>query len=739
MFLSFCAAFFLPRQFHMMFTENISERSLLVAGWAFPLFLLLLNLFIPVILWAGTEVSPAANADFYVLSITLSGESRFLPALAFIGGVSAASAMMIVTSIALASMCLNHLLLPASYPDPGVNLYQWLLWGKRTLIAVIILAGYGFYLVLEQHQGLVQLGLISFVAVAQFLPGVVALLFWSRATRAGFIAGLSAGAIVWAVTLLGPLLHRSGLVTWELDLVGMLGLGDTDPWAFATFCSLGANTLLFAVVSLLTHPSDEEREAADACRMTPISLPLGVVVSASSPSEFEAQLARILGADTARHEVEQALADLEMAEDERSPNELRRLRERIERNLSGLMGPMLARMIVDQRLQMGEQTRSALADNIRFIEERVEQSRTELRGLAAQLDSLRRYHQEILSDLPVGACSLSSDARVISWNMAIESISGIPRQRARGKPLGKLPPPWGHLLHGFLEGEDLHQHKVSIMVDDRPRWLNLHKASIRQPGGTVILVEDLTDVQTLEAELAHSDRLASIGRLAAGVAHEIGNPVTGIACIAQNLKTESDDPETRDAIVQILGETERIRAIVQSLVGFSHGGSAVAQKRASIRLRDCIDEAARLVRLSHAGKRVIIENQCPADLTMLGDQPRLVQVFLNLLSNACDASTPGDKIHVNAGKTNQTVDVEIVDQGSGIANAVLDQVFEPFVTTKAPGQGTGLGLAMVYSIVQDHGGNVQVAETSSRGTRIVVELPTGAEDLIPPHFGQGAV
>ena len=199
------------------------------------------------------------------------------------------------------------------------------------------------------------------------------------------------------------------------------------------------------------------------------------------------------------------------------------------------------------------------------------------------------------------------------------------------------------------------------------------------------------------------------------------------------------DPETRDAIVQILGETERIRAIVQSLVGFSHGGSAVAQKRASIRLRDCIDEAARLVRLSHAGKRVIIENQCPADLTMLGDQPRLVQVFLNLLSNACDASTPGDKIHVNAGKTNQTVDVEIVDQGSGIANAVLDQVFEPFVTTKAPGQGTGLGLAMVYSIVQDHGGNVQVAETSSRGTRIVVELPTGAEDLIPPHFGQGAV
>ena len=119
MFLSFCAAFLLPRQFHMAFTENIRERSLFVAAWAFPLFLLLLNLFIPVILWAGTASLPGQNPDFYVLSITLESGSRLLPALAFIGGVSAASAMMIVTSIALASMCLNHLLLPASYPDPG--------------------------------------------------------------------------------------------------------------------------------------------------------------------------------------------------------------------------------------------------------------------------------------------------------------------------------------------------------------------------------------------------------------------------------------------------------------------------------------------------------------------------------------------------------------------------------------------------------------------------------------------
>ena len=142
----------------MTFTENIEERTLWSASWMFPLFLLLLNLFIPAILWAGTELGAATSADFYVLGITLSSDFGGLTALAFIGGISAASAMMIVTSLALASMCLNHLLLPASYPDPDVNLYKWLLWGRRTLIAVIILAGYGFYLVLERNQGLVQIG-----------------------------------------------------------------------------------------------------------------------------------------------------------------------------------------------------------------------------------------------------------------------------------------------------------------------------------------------------------------------------------------------------------------------------------------------------------------------------------------------------------------------------------------------------------------------------------------------------
>jgi PAS domain S-box-containing protein len=737
--LSFCAAFLLPRQFHMAFTENIEARSLWSASWVFPLFLLLLNLFIPVILWAGGVLQATTNADFYVLGITLGAENRALTALAFIGGISAASAMMIVTSLALASMCLNHLLLPASYPDPDVNLYKWLLWGRRTLIAVIILAGYGFYLVLARNQGLVQLGLISFVAVAQFLPGVFGLLFWPRATRAGFIAGLLGGGVVWTLTLLFPLLAHSDIGG---ELLSQLSMGaglDRDPWSYSTLWSLAVNGLLFFGVSLLTEPSDEERQAADACCSTTFTLPGGDILSASSPTEFKQRLARILGEQAASFEVDQALRDLGMDYEERGTRPLRQLRERIERNLSGLMGPMLARMIVDERLQTDSGARTALADNVRFIEERLEHSQLRFEGAAAELDRLRRYHQQTLRDLPLGVCALGPDRQVLTWNLAMEVISGVDRGQSRGMTVEQLPAPWSRLMVSCLESDEHHLHKIETAVNGRRRWFNLHKAAIEDPGapgeagGVVILVEDLTDLQNLESELTHSERLASIGRLAAGVAHEIGNPVTGIACLAQNLESETEDGEVRAASHQIIEQTKRISEIVQTLVGFSHGGSFASDRPQMLALSECIREAADLVHLSHGARQVGIHMDCPQPIFLTADRTRLIQVFVNLLTNACDASQPGDRIHVKARLEHGDAVIEVIDNGEGMAQDLLDQVFEPFVTTKGPRHGTGLGMPVVYRIVQDHGGQISIHSQPGMGTRVVLSFPGAVlgEDVPP--------
>mgnify|MGYP002064673099 CR=1 FL=1 len=176
----------------------------------------------------------------------------------------------------------------------------------------------------------------------------------------------------------------------------------------------------------------------------------------------------------------------------------------------------------------------------------------------------------------------------------------------------------------------------------RPQWFNLHKAQVLDPDpdmrggraetGLVMLLEDLTDLENLEAELAHSDRLASIGRLAAGVAHEIGNPVTGIASLAQNLRDEQDPAIIEESIEAILEQTRRISSIVQSLMNFSRSGSAGTDYQ-TFALNDIVADAIRLIRLIHKGRQVECINHCPPELKLFGDRQRLSQVLVNLLTD----------------------------------------------------------------------------------------------------------
>ena len=728
-FLAFGAAFLLPRQFHMMFAENQRQENLDTAGWSFPLYLLLLNLPIPVILWAGHRLGLQMDPDYYVLGITTSQGHAWLPMLTFIGGLSAASAMVIVTTLALSSMCLNHLLLPASYPDPKVNLYYWLLWGRRLLIGLIILAGYSFYAFLEHGTGLVQLGLISFVAVAQFLPGVVGLLYWRRATREGFLAGLVAGMTVWTLTLLVPMLQNSGFVDTGYSVEHLQRLTGLDHWSFATFWSVSINALLFTLVSLFTTQRPAEREAAQSCCTSTIA-PLSGAVTAASPAEFKRELAELLGRSTADQEVDRALADLGMSPNESRPAELRRLRERIERNLYGLIGPQMSHLIINRKLALDVHARTALADSMRYVEERLARSRSLLNGLARELDNLQRYQRQILEELPLGACALGQDGEIVLWNQAMESCTDIRAKAAIGYPLTHLPTPWSELLAGFAKAGDNHLYHTQVDAGGEPRWFNLHKAVIahgRGTGGTeapgmVILMEDLTQMETLEAELAHSDRLASIGRLAAGLAHEIGNPLTGIASIAQNLKYEEEREAIDTGIEEILTQTRRINNIVQSLMDYSRG-STPARAREPVALEDVLRQALELVQLTHKQKRLKFSLRCEPGLSLTGDAQRLSQVFVNLLTNACDASSPGDPITIEADADAGHIEIRIRDRGSGIPDSIRERLFEPFATTKPAGKGTGLGLSLARNIVLDHDGEIEIESEEGRGTCVTVRFP----------------
>ena len=725
----FAAAIVMPHMYHMAFTENLNPRALSSASWGLPLFLLLMSLAVPPILWAGLYLRVPTSAEYYSLGLGVAAGADWLTLVAFIGGISAASGLIIVVTLALSGMVLNHLVLPVYQPsaDNNINIYRWLLWTRRSLIAAIIMASYGFYHLLDSDQPLTNLGITSFVATVQFLPGALSVLYWPQANHRGFICGLIAGMAIWACTLL--LVMITGIDT--LQVLGLQVTLDSESWHIAAIASLTANIVVFTLVSLFTRRSPDEVSAAEACLVDNVRRPQRMELVASSPQEFAQQMAKPLGNKAAQQEVEQALRDLKLPFDERRPYALRRLRDRLEANLSGLMGPAVAQEMIETFLPFKLARNGYVTEDIHFIENRLEDYHSRLTGLAAELDALRRYHRQTLQDLPMGVCSLAEDNEVLMWNRALQTITGVAAESVVGSRLESLPAPWNELLERLVSDESAHLHKQKLINHGQTQWLNLHKAAIDEPGnargGLVLLIEDQTETQMLEEELIHSERLASIGRLAAGVAHEIGNPITGIACLAQNLREESMQAETLEAAEQILEQTRRVSRIVQSMVNFAHVGSRHNNANDEVDLAACTNEAIHLLSLNRKGPEVNYVNLCDSTHRVAGDSQRLVQVLINLLGNARDASRSGDSVTIRTAVDEHQVLLTVEDQGSGIESELKDRLFEPFFTTKEPGAGTGLGLALVYSIIEEHYGQITVDspidEATQRGTRFTLTLP----------------
>jgi signal transduction histidine kinase len=314
----------------------------------------------------------------------------------------------------------------------------------------------------------------------------------------------------------------------------------------------------------------------------------------------------------------------------------------------------------------------------------------------------------------------------------MELSSGVLAKDVLGKSLAKLPAPWSDLLSGFAKATDNHIYRIEVEYNNRSHWFNLHKAVFADPSplvntqsdasGLVILLEDLTNLEILEAELAHSDRLASIGRLAAGVAHEIGNPVTGIASLAQNLRDEQDPDIIRQSVEDILTQTKRITAIVRSLMNFSRS-DALKNNNTTVVLNEVLTDAINLVHLTHKQNPIQFDSTDCESLSVKGDRQHLAQIFVNLLNNACDATESGAVVEVMAFEKKSKAVIEFIDRGKGIAPEVRGTLFEPFVTTKPVGQGTGLGLALVHQFIEEHNGKVEIDSQQGVGTRVVVTLP----------------
>ena len=720
----FTAAVATPQMFYMTFHENNHPRALSVASWGLPLYFLLLSIPVLPILWAGLRSGALTPMEYFPVTLGVHYDSELFTLIGFIGGMSAASGLIIVITLALSTMCLNHLILPVWQPTARQDIYRWLLWKRRVLITALIWGGFLFYYVPDDSQSIRAVSNTGLIGSLQFLPAVVALLYWPRGNKKGFMAGLAAGTAIWFVFLVLPVASGTNYFT----------LGNMNTREIVAL-SLVCNIAIFMLVSLLTGSSIEERISADICSVDNLRRQRRAGLTAGSAQEFINQLTKPLGERTATREVMQALRDLDMDKLDRRPQSLRRLRNRLEANLSGLLGPAIAHDLIDRFLPYTSISESGAAD-VTAIESRIEAYRSNLSGMAADLDNLRRYHRQILMDLPMGVCSLGPDNQIVMWNHAMENLTGTSSEEAVGLHLSEIGNPWHKLLNQFRDGESAHQHKLAVTVNGSKRYISLHKAVIEkstsrriQQDGVIILLEDLTETELLEEELAHSERLASIGRLAAGVAHEIGNPITGIACLAQNIRDETQNDELRAMARQIIEQTDRTSRIVQSLVNFAHSGAhnKADQRQEVVVIADCIQEAITLVSLNKKGKQMEFVVRCEGNARMLGDSQQLLQILVNLINNARDASPAESTITIDCERIAASVQISVSDEGSGFPEEIRDRVFEPFFTTKEPGEGTGLGLALVYSLVENLGGHIDIMNATSKqhnpGARVVLSFP----------------
>ncbi len=721
----------MPHVFYMSQTGKSVNQIARTVTWAFPLFLLLMAIPVFPILWAGFKLDVPLTPTYFTLAVPQYANAPVITLISWIGGLSAASGALIVSILSLSTMVLNQWLLPLLSLKNQTDIYAQLRWLRRLIIIGITLASYFFYLALDHEHSLTKLAILAAIQALQFVPGIIAINYWPGANRYGFYAGLTTGSLICLLGLVIPLMFMDFTEVLLLAISPYLP-SNTPLWEAITLLSLGVNIFTFVIVSYITPTSNEEQYHADICAEDELSSPFRRILTIKSTTEFKEKLALSIGKDAADKEVNRALKILGLKESETRPYSLRRLRTRIRTNLSGLLGHTMASEIIEEHFpyQSPSSTEAAEAIDINLMESRLDRIGKKLHGLPADVNRLRLHHRNTLQTLPIAICSLGFDDEILLWNDAMAAITHVPANQVTGSKLSDLPKPWGELISDFANDAQTHTNKQSIDQQGDTHWFRLHKSSLQEvtqerTEGQVILIEDITEMQLLEQELLHNTRLASIGRLAAGVAHEIGNPVTGIACLAQNLRYDEEEDarvETADAIVS---QTDRISRIVQSLVTFAHTGKSSTDDFHKVNLQECANEAIHLLSLQTDRKPIEYRNDIDKQTFIWGDAQRFIQIFLNLLGNANDASPDFSSITLNSRLYENHCEIDIIDEGSGIPAEYLAQIMDPFFTTKETGKGTGLGLSIVYSIIKEHHGDIQVTSpvAQGRGTCFTLQLP----------------
>jgi Na+/proline symporter/nitrogen-specific signal transduction histidine kinase len=447
--LSMLSVIFLPRQFQMMVVENVAEAHLKRAAWVFPLYLLLINLFVLPIALGGLLHFGAGtmDADSFVLSLPLSLGQHGLALLVFIGGLSAATGMVIVEAIAVSTMVCNDLVMPLLLRTrrfgarAGGDLSGLLLAIRRAAIVLILLLGYAYFAIAGEAYALVSIGLISFAAVAQFAPAMLAGLYWKGGTRSGALTGLLLGFALWAYTLMLPSVAKSGWLPpgflhdgpWGITLLKpeqLFGLSGLDNLTHALFWSLLANAGAFVALSLWRPPSARETSQAllfvDVFRATPADATTGAAGPVfwrgrAQVHELLPLASRFLGAERAARLFGDYARARGVASAAQIPPDAQ-LVQFVETQLGGAIGSASARVVV---AAVVEEETLGLDDVVRILDEA-----SQLRAVNEKLKSLDRLKDDFMSSVTHELRTPLTSIRALSEMMADDPDMPAP-QRAQ--------------------------------------------------------------------------------------------------------------------------------------------------------------------------------------------------------------------------------------------------------------------------------------------------------------------
>ncbi len=355
---------------------------------------------------------------------------------------------------------------------------------------------------------------------------------------------------------------------------------------------------------------------------------------------------------------------------------------------------------------------------------------------ASQIERLKDFSESIVDSLKIGVVTVDLESRVESWNPPLEQLLDLKRSEAIGRNLYDLLPAdlAAEIASRSIDGHVSEIYKFPLHARSGRRLVvNVSIAPLVGKDGArlgrLILLDDITQRMRLEEQILQTEKLTSLGLLAAGVAHEVNTPLAVISNYIQMLAKQipGDDPRQR-TIDRIVKQTFRASEIVNNLLNFSRTGGSEFQE---VNLNSVLEETLTLVQHPFRTARVNVLRNFGPDLPLvLGSTTRLQQVFLNLFINARDAMPDGGMLEVRTGARNGSVEVEVTDTGMGIPPDNLNRIFDPFFTTKASGRGTGLGLSVSYGIIKEHAGKIDVHSTPGKGTSFRLEFPVARKAAV---------